>query len=216
MQGGSGKFPAIREGSAAIPGSWSQEARPGRLRAGLAYYRALLAGKDFFAKTVAPPWTFPVLAIDSQHTMNGLTAKSFERITRRTKSVIAADCGHFVQEEQPDSLLKTLLDFLPHVLSSSWVRLLADCRLGPFSTMTTHMRGAWYERTGSALEAPIAGELPDPVPGPDEVRVRIHGSAANPADTKQRSGWAGDSQMPPRIVPHCDGTGGTASWRQCR
>jgi pimeloyl-ACP methyl ester carboxylesterase len=63
---------------------------------------------------VAPPWTFPVLAIDSEHTMNGLTAKSFERIAPGTKSVIAANCGHFVQEEQPEFLLKTLLDFLPH------------------------------------------------------------------------------------------------------
>ena len=92
----------------------SNQTRPGRLRAGLAYYRALLAGKDFFVNTVAPPWTFPVLAIDSEHTMNGLTAKSFERIAPGAKSVIAADCGHFVQEERPDFLLKTLLEFLPH------------------------------------------------------------------------------------------------------
>jgi pimeloyl-ACP methyl ester carboxylesterase len=91
----------------------SNQTRPGRLKAGLAYYRALLAGKDFFAETVAPPWTFPVLAIDREHTMNGLTTKSFERIAPGTKSVIAADCGHFVQEEQPEFLLKTLLDFLP-------------------------------------------------------------------------------------------------------
>jgi len=45
--------------------------------------------------------------------MNGLTAKSFERIASGLKSMIAIDCGHFVQEEQPDFLAKTLLDFLP-------------------------------------------------------------------------------------------------------
>ena len=87
-------------------------ARPGRLSAGFAYYRALLAGKDFFSKTVAPPWTFPVLAIDGDHSMNGLTSKSFERVAPKLRSVIAVDCGHFVQEEQPDFLGKTLLDFL--------------------------------------------------------------------------------------------------------
>jgi pimeloyl-ACP methyl ester carboxylesterase/heme-degrading monooxygenase HmoA len=92
----------------------SNQTRPGRLRAGLGYYRALMKGKDFFASIVAPPWTFPVLAIDSDHTMNGLTAKSFERIAPGTKSVIAADCGHFIQEEQPQFLVKSLLDFLPH------------------------------------------------------------------------------------------------------
>ena len=91
----------------------ADQARPGRLKAGLAYYRALLAGKEFFSKTVKPPWTFPVLAIDGDHSMKGLTSKSFERIAPRLSSVIAVDCGHFVQEEQPDFLVKTLLDFLP-------------------------------------------------------------------------------------------------------
>jgi pimeloyl-ACP methyl ester carboxylesterase len=72
-----------------------------------------LADKEFFANSVAPPWTFPVLAIDGDHSVNGLTAKSFERIASGLKSMIAIDCGHFVQEEQPDFLAKTLLDFLP-------------------------------------------------------------------------------------------------------
>jgi pimeloyl-ACP methyl ester carboxylesterase len=91
----------------------ADQARPGRLRGGLAYYRALLSGKDFFSKTVAPPWTFPVLAVDGEHSMKGLTSKSFERIAPKLTSVIALDCGHFVQEEQPDFLAKTLLDLLP-------------------------------------------------------------------------------------------------------
>ena len=91
----------------------ADQARPGRLRAALAYYRALLAGKDFFSKTVAPPWTFPVLAIDGDHSMKGLTSKSFEQVAPKLRSVIAVDCGHFVQEEQPDFLVKTLLNFLP-------------------------------------------------------------------------------------------------------
>jgi pimeloyl-ACP methyl ester carboxylesterase len=79
----------------------------------LAYYRALLAGKEFFSKTVAPPLTFPVLAIDGDHSTNGLTAKSFERVTPKLRSVIAVDCGHFVQEEQPDFVLETLLNIFP-------------------------------------------------------------------------------------------------------
>jgi len=90
----------------------ADQTRPGRLRSGFAYYRALLASKDFFSKTVAPPWRFPVLAIDGDHSMNGLTLKSFERVAPKLRSVIAVDCGHFVQEEQPDFLMKTLLDFL--------------------------------------------------------------------------------------------------------
>lgn len=91
----------------------SNQTRPGRLKAGLAYYRAFLTGKDFFATKVMPPWTFRVLAIDGDHSMKGLTAQSFERIAPQLKSIMAVDCGHFIQEEQPEFLARTLLEFLP-------------------------------------------------------------------------------------------------------
>ncbi|WP_260739555.1 alpha/beta fold hydrolase [Tunturiibacter lichenicola] len=91
----------------------ADQSRPGRLEAGFAYYRALPACKDFFSKEVAPPWNFPVLAIDGDHSMKGLTAKSFERVAPKLQSASAPNCGHFVQEEQPEFLAKTLLDFLP-------------------------------------------------------------------------------------------------------
>jgi hypothetical protein len=46
------------------------EARPGRLDAGIAYYRALQKAEPFFAKTVAPPWHFPVLTLDGDRSFN--------------------------------------------------------------------------------------------------------------------------------------------------
>lgn len=49
------------------------------------------------------------------------------------------------------------------------------------------MRAAWYEKNGPATEVLLMGELPDPVPGPGEVRVRLHASAVNPSDTTQSS-----------------------------
>jgi NADPH2:quinone reductase len=67
------------------------------------------------------------------------------------------------------------------------------------------MRAAWYERNGPATEVLMVGELPDPVPGSGEVRVRLHASAVNPSDVKARAGsrkvaWD-------RIVPNSDGAG---------
>jgi pimeloyl-ACP methyl ester carboxylesterase len=85
--------------------------RPGRLVAGFSYYRALAGSKEFFEKTVAPPWRFPVMALDGDHSMSGLTAKSFARIQPGLKTMLARDSGHFVQEEQPEFLAGTLLDF---------------------------------------------------------------------------------------------------------
>lgn len=87
------------------------QTRPGRLAAGFDYYRAVASSKDFFQKTVAPPWAFPVLAIDGDHSMNGLTAQSFTRIQPGLRSVLATDCGHFIQEEQPAFLTRVLLEF---------------------------------------------------------------------------------------------------------
>jgi pimeloyl-ACP methyl ester carboxylesterase/heme-degrading monooxygenase HmoA len=88
------------------------QCRPGRLAAGFDYYRALARAKDFFASAVAPPWTFPVLALDGDHSSRGLTAQSFARIQPALKSALAPECGHFIQEEQPEFLVKELLAFL--------------------------------------------------------------------------------------------------------
>src|SRR5690606_27905113 len=68
-----------------------------------------------------------------------------------------------------------------------------------------HMRAAWYSKNGKAQEVLEVGELPDPTPGPGEVRVRLHASGVNPSDAKSRAG-----SRPVQsgfIVPHSDGAG---------
>lgn len=51
------------------------------------------------------------------------------------------------------------------------------------------------------------GELPDPEPGPGEVRIRMAVSGLSPGDLKKRAGWQGSPMPFPRIVPHSDGAG---------
>ena len=58
------------------------------------------------------------------------------------------------------------------------------------------MQAVWYERKGPAREVLQFGERPLPEPGPGEVRVRVHISAVNPSDTKQRGGARGNVSMP--------------------
>lgn len=67
------------------------------------------------------------------------------------------------------------------------------------------MRAAWYERNGPAREVLQVGELPDPVPGPGEVRVRLHASGINPSDAKGRSG--NRAMTAPLVIPGSDGAG---------
>src|SRR4051812_4483695 len=70
------------------------------------------------------------------------------------------------------------------------------------------MKAAYYDRKGPAQQVLKIGEVPDPEPGPGDVRVRVHCSAVNPSDTKGRGGWDGNMEMiAPRIVPHQDGAG---------
>ena len=69
------------------------------------------------------------------------------------------------------------------------------------------MRAAYYERTGPAGEVLEVGELPTPVAGAGEVRVRVAWSGVNPSDVKSRAGTRTKSLPFPRIVPHSDGAG---------
>ena len=69
------------------------------------------------------------------------------------------------------------------------------------------MRAVWYEKLGPAHEVLKAGEMPDPQPGPGEVRVRIAYSGVNPSDVKRRAG-SNVAAMPfPRVIPDMDGSG---------
>jgi NADPH:quinone reductase len=70
-----------------------------------------------------------------------------------------------------------------------------------------HVRAVWYERQGPAAEVLQVGELVDPRPGPQEVRVRLTRSGVNPGDTKKRRGWLGSTMPYPRVIPHSDGAG---------
>ena len=69
------------------------------------------------------------------------------------------------------------------------------------------MQAAYYERQGAARDVLQWGELPDPVPGPGEIRVRLRWSGVNPSDVKSRRGLRGGGMPFPRIIPHSDGMG---------
>jgi len=69
------------------------------------------------------------------------------------------------------------------------------------------MDAAWYDQQGPAGQVLRVGELPDPRPGPGEVRVRVALSGISPGDTKKRRGWLGSAMPYPRVVPHSDGSG---------
>lgn len=69
------------------------------------------------------------------------------------------------------------------------------------------MRAVVYRGIGPAHDVLRLEELPTPVPGPGEVRVKIATSGVNPSDVKTRAGARSKVLPFPRIVPHSDGAG---------
>lgn len=69
------------------------------------------------------------------------------------------------------------------------------------------MRAAWYEKQGPAREVLTVDEMPDPIPGSGEVRIRITASGINPGDVKKRDNTFSYGMPYPRVIPHSDGAG---------
>jgi NADPH:quinone reductase len=69
------------------------------------------------------------------------------------------------------------------------------------------MKAAWYEKQGPARDVLTVGEMPDPEPGPGELRIRVAMSGVNPGDVKKRQDTFGIGMPYPRVIPHSDGAG---------
>ena len=69
------------------------------------------------------------------------------------------------------------------------------------------MKAAWFTEQGPAVQVLKVGDMPDPVPGLGEVKVRMHASGVNPTDTYTRGGTRRLGMGFERIIPHQDGAG---------
>jgi NADPH2:quinone reductase len=68
------------------------------------------------------------------------------------------------------------------------------------------MKAVWYERTGAAPDVLTFGDMPTPMAGPGEVRVRLEASGVNPADVGRRAGSYRALEFN-RVIPNSDGAG---------
>ena len=69
------------------------------------------------------------------------------------------------------------------------------------------MRAAWYEKQGPPRESLVVGDMPEPMPEPGELRIRVVVSGVNPGDVKKRQDTFGVGMPYPRVIPHSDGSG---------
>jgi NADPH2:quinone reductase len=68
------------------------------------------------------------------------------------------------------------------------------------------VKAVWYERSGAAPDVLTFGEMPTPMAGPGEVRIRLEASGVNPADVGRRAGSYRAMEFP-RVIPNSDGAG---------
>jgi NADPH:quinone reductase len=68
------------------------------------------------------------------------------------------------------------------------------------------MKAVWYERTGPAPDVLSFGDMPTPVAGPGEVRIRLQASGVNPSDVARRAGSYRTLEYP-RVITNSDGAG---------
>ena len=86
--------------------------RPGRMRAGWAYFVSFAQAAQDFAEFARNQLTMPVLAIGGEKASGALLAAQMKRVASNVTAVILDDTGHWLMEERPAETTDALVKFL--------------------------------------------------------------------------------------------------------
>src|SRR6266481_2315831 len=87
-------------------------ARPGRMRAGCAYFVSFQQAAKDFAQLSQNKRPFPVLVIGGEKANGDVLARQLKLVASNVTVVILKDTGHWVLEERPKETSDALLKFL--------------------------------------------------------------------------------------------------------
>lgn len=87
-------------------------ARPGRMRAGWAYFVSFQQAATDFARLSQNKLTMPVLAIGGGKANGKLLGEQMKLVATGATMVVLKDCGHWVMEEKPKETTDVLIKFL--------------------------------------------------------------------------------------------------------
>jgi pimeloyl-ACP methyl ester carboxylesterase len=87
-------------------------ARPGRMRAGWAYFVSFQQAAEDFAKLSQTRLTMPVLALGGEKANGELLARQMKLVASDVTVVVLKDTGHWVLEERPEEATDALMKFL--------------------------------------------------------------------------------------------------------
>jgi len=87
-------------------------ARPGRMRAGWAYFVSFQQAARDFAQLSQTKLTMPVLAIGGEKANGKVLGEQMKLVATNATMVVLKDCGHWVLEEKPKETTDVLMKFL--------------------------------------------------------------------------------------------------------
>jgi pimeloyl-ACP methyl ester carboxylesterase len=87
-------------------------ARPGRMRAGWAYFVSFPQAAKDFEELSRVKLTMPVLAIGGEKANGALLAEQMKLVASNVTMVVLKDTGHWVLEEKPKETTDALIEFL--------------------------------------------------------------------------------------------------------
>ncbi|HEU5461389.1 MAG TPA: alpha/beta hydrolase [Nitrososphaeraceae archaeon] len=89
-----------------------QYSKPGAMRAGFEYYRAIFEdaeqNKEYAAKQKLD---IPILTIGGEAAIGNFTTISFQKVANNVTGITLPNTGHFIPEERANFLTKQILDF---------------------------------------------------------------------------------------------------------
>jgi pimeloyl-ACP methyl ester carboxylesterase len=87
-------------------------ARPGRMRAGWAYFVSFQQAAKDFVELSQTKLTMPVLAIGGEKANGDLLGQQMKVVAMDATIVVLKDCGHWVLDETPRETTNAILKFL--------------------------------------------------------------------------------------------------------
>ncbi|MCI0574133.1 MAG: alpha/beta hydrolase [Myxococcaceae bacterium] len=87
-------------------------ARPGRMRAGWAYFVSFPDTARDFAVLARTRLTMPVLSMGGEKSLGVVLGQQMKQVATDVKVVVLKDAGHWILEEQPEATTAALLEFL--------------------------------------------------------------------------------------------------------
>jgi pimeloyl-ACP methyl ester carboxylesterase len=87
-------------------------ARPGRMRAGWAYFVSFQQAAKDFAELSKAKLTVPVLAIGGEKANGTLLGEQMKIVATDATMIVLKDCGHWEMEEKPKETTEALIKFL--------------------------------------------------------------------------------------------------------